>query len=148
MYDEHCTSIDSDLIFVASNYGTHTTSHIEYYYVADPTNGLAILGLDDWPRPSNRGSNGVDRIPHPPEAFEVPWQKVNQALSDLNEQPLDMAGFVGLRLYTGPMYVKYNTILRAKSGLVPALSARAQEMCRDNSYPSTFQVRPCAPGQV
>ena len=57
------------------------------------------------------------------------------------EQPLDFAGFVGLRLYTGPMYVKYNTILRAKSGLVPALAARAEEMCLGNLYPSTLQVR-------
>ena len=44
------------------------------------------------------------------------------------------------RMYTGPMYVKYNTILRAKSGTVPALAAKAEEMCKSNYYPSTLQI--------
>ena len=43
MFDEHCDSVDSDLEFVATNYGTHTTSKMEYYFVADPNNGLDIL---------------------------------------------------------------------------------------------------------
>ena len=66
MYDEHCNASDANLVFIASNYGTRTTSHIEYYFVADPNNGLDILtkrgadaglGLDDWPRPKKHSSS-------------------------------------------------------------------------------------------
>jgi hypothetical protein len=41
---------------------------------------------------------------------------------------------------TGPMYIKYNTLLRARSGLVPAFVQKAEEMCVGNTYASTMQV--------
>eukprot|EP00966_Prymnesium_polylepis_P222468 5146893-Prymnesium_polylepis.1 len=143
MYQEHCEALDADVRFIAPNYGTETTSRQEYWFVADPIGGLDKVGLSQWPAtPSarNDGTMSDGRMPHPPAHFEPAWRKINAGLHELNERPLDMAGFVGLRLYTGPMYVKYNTLLRAASGCVPALRKRSDEMCLTNTYASTLSI--------
>ena len=46
---------------------------------------------------------------------------------------------VGGRLYTGPMYAKYNAVLRAKSR-VPYLVGVAKELCIGNDYCTTIHA--------
>jgi len=48
--------------------------------------------------------------------------------------------FVGARLYTGPMFVKYNTVLRACSGKVEFLVVQAKALCAGNKYSTTLHV--------
>ena len=54
------------------------------------------------------------------------------------------------RLYTGPMYQKYNAVLRAKSGDA-FLTKKAAQLCLGNSYATTVRAHgspspapPCA----
>ena len=44
---EHCEAADSNFRFTAPNYGTETTSAIEYYFVVDPAAGITKLGLKE-----------------------------------------------------------------------------------------------------
>jgi hypothetical protein len=46
---------------------------------------------------------------------------------------------VGGRLYTGPMYIKYNTILRSKTNDV-AVIKNAKELCKGNNYVTTIHA--------
>eukprot|EP00966_Prymnesium_polylepis_P324387 7380439-Prymnesium_polylepis.1 len=46
---EHCSSLDSADFFVAKNYGTKTSSRVEYWFVFDPMNGLEELSIKSWP---------------------------------------------------------------------------------------------------
>ena len=41
-------------------------------------------------------------------AFEAAWSEVDEALERINEFPLREEEIVGARLYTGPMFTKYN----------------------------------------
>jgi hypothetical protein len=47
------------------------------------------------------------------------------------------AEMIAARLYTGPMFAKYNLILRAKSNL-PFFTARAAATCRESKYVTTL----------
>ena len=47
MEAEHCASPDSQDEFTTANYGIHTRSDIEWYFVVDPDAGLEALGLTD-----------------------------------------------------------------------------------------------------
>ena len=58
----------------------------------------------------------------------------------MNEAPLSLSSFVALRLYTGPMYIKYNTLLRSQSGIAPDLEATTAAWCLGNFYGTTMHV--------
>jgi hypothetical protein len=86
---EHCNSRDSDVEFTTSNYGgTTTTPRIEWECVVSPT-------LPQYP--------GY-RSPKPFQDFLTHEMGVKAGLS--KEE------LVALRLYTGPMFMKYNCVLR------------------------------------
>lgn len=65
---------------------------------------------------------------------------MNSKLDDIGESPLQMSGFVCLRLYTGPMYFKYNTVLRGVSvpGCKAPLEAMFMKLCQGNKYTNTL----------
>ena len=44
-----------------------------------------------------------------------------------------------MRLYTGPMYIKYNTVLRSKSRDQHMIKA-ARELTKGNGYPTTIHA--------
>ena len=46
---------------------------------------------------------------------------------------------LGGRLYTGPLYHKYNHVLRSKSGN-PFICDMYKKMCKDNQYPTTIHA--------
>ena len=49
MQREHCSAVDSLWTFVSPSYQLHTTSAQEYWFVYDPSAGLAKLGIDEYP---------------------------------------------------------------------------------------------------
>ena len=131
MENEHCKCEDSTISFRASNYGTETMSVIEYWFVAEPTDekleeltdqlaDVSIKVTDvsalTWP---TENPKTVKELPgfkprekkldltNLPEA-----QEINSRLHDENMAPLMIEELVGARLYTGPMYLKYNSVLR------------------------------------
>ena len=64
--------------------------------------------------------------------LETQIAKVDAQLKDLGEPPLLLEESMGARLYTGPMFVKYNDLLR---GFGPALDG-----CKGNEYVTTTHV--------
>jgi hypothetical protein len=72
------------------------------------------------------GKNSIEEIkarrrrPVPLSDFEDDLNRRNQELRDLNTDPLQDVEMICARLYTGPMYCKYNTVLvRQLHGLQP-----------------------------
>ena len=53
-----------------------------------------------------------------------------------------MSGFVCLRLYTGPMYFKYNNVLRGVSvpGCKAPLEQLFRDLCKGNKYTNTLHA--------
>jgi len=197
---EHCEGPDKRVEFTAANYGTTTTSPLEYYFVADPERGLELYGRDEYPReakllaaaaataaatvaapaaaPADAASSAATpaaapagaaspaaapadaaspagapaaapaaanppthaqcRVPLPPAAFGPKRARVDEQLRASGQAPLSLHEFVATRLYTGPMFVKYNAVLRGIDTDVRPLEARFQSLCRGNRYASTL----------
>lgn len=136
---EHTQREDSDLPFDVRNYGTTTTSRIEWTFVTDPVGGLEKLGLDEWPGAERDRKDGIRQV-RSIESFDAQLKTLGARLVALGEQPLSLAEFCALRCYTGPLYVKYNGSLRAAASGVQALQKAHQSLCRGNNYVTTVHV--------
>ena len=79
------------------------------------------------------------RTAHPYEHFRPQVEAVSARLAAIGEQGLSFPEFVVLRLYTGPLYVKYNSICRAASGL-SFMVAACEELTLGNSYPCALNT--------
>ena len=124
MLNEHCFSKDSTKRFQVRNYGTRTTPMIEYWFVADPSDEkLQELELNEWPVeekryfPDNPGTGenarAKRREPRPPQDFAVQLADCNGQLQQVgSSESVVEAELVAGRLYTGPMFQKYNFVLR------------------------------------
>lgn len=122
------------------NYYTHTTSEVEYWFVADASpkkleelrreGALEVLNISDWPteqrftsstldtsQPSEvLGSRSAKRFPQSLSDFESDLNERNALLKEKSLEPIVEAELIGARLYTGPMYCKVR-------GAAPPLSA-------------------------
>ena len=110
MEREHTDRPDSDLLFDTSN-GVRTTSRDEYEFVVRPVLGKAY--------PERAALRGTPNKCRRPLSVDELWEAVaprNAALRQLREAELLREEVVGGRLYSGPMYEKYNAVLRAESG--------------------------------
>ena len=73
--------------------------------------------------------------------FSRERRRVNARLIVAGEQALSLMEFFSLRLYTGPMFVKYNAVLRgASSGAVEFFARAFADLCLGNRYALTLQV--------
>ena len=107
------------------------------WFVADPANGLKELNLERWP--PHRWD--WERRADPKESRAHFWaNEVNAPLALQGEKPLSDEEFIALRLYTGPMFVKYNGLLRGRVSTVPFLISMAERLCLGNGYPSTVHT--------
>jgi hypothetical protein len=76
--------------------------------------------------------------------FEETVREVNAQLMAADVAPVGEAELVACRLYTGPLYVKYNGVLRAaaerRSGGTKAarFAERFEELCKGNRYVTTL----------
>ena len=110
MEREHCSRPDADILFDTSN-GIRTTSRDEYEFVVSPIRGKAY--------PERATLRPTPSKCRRPLSLDELWAAVtprNAALRDLREPELIREEVVGGRLYSGPMYEKYNAVLRAESG--------------------------------
>lgn len=104
MTAEHCESADSHTRFEAANYGTVTTSCIEYHFVKAPTDTtLRTLQLDTWPAETRIPYEEHRRQPRPLASFRPELRKINARLKRLECAPVGDDELVAVRLYTGPM---------------------------------------------
>ena len=88
-----------------------TTRHTEYLIVADPDSLNEPLSGVDVRMPRYQGDSGV-RKPKPPSAFSLKLDARNEQLEEKEIGKLSMQEFQAARLYTGPMSMKYNAVLR------------------------------------
>lgn len=144
IFKEHTARKDSKIDFTVGNYGTTTQSQYEYWFVVEPTDPiLAKLGLREWPRDKklydDAESRKLCRRPKHPREFVQTLGEINGKLKEIN-QSITGDMFVGARLYTGPMFMKYNTILRAASGKVDFFVQQRDELVRGNKYSTTLHV--------
>ena len=117
--NEHNREHDSKHPFVVPNYKTSTTSELEYWFVADPSDEkLAEVGAEKWPIEARddlmkvqvKGKKGD------PDEYEDHRRKIiplkdfielaadkNEHLRELHMDPLQDVEIVCARLYTGPV---------------------------------------------
>jgi hypothetical protein len=97
MEQEHMERADSRDEFTAWNYGLTTTPHVEWEYVVFPDPNTIYCG-----EATAENSHGRTR-----QTVAELMAKDKIVAAQLSREEL-----IALRLYTGPMFVKYNCILR------------------------------------
>jgi NLR family CARD domain-containing protein 3 len=91
-------------------------------------------------------SNGIEyvRQPLPPSAFDQKRGELNAKLQSMGEPELLLWEMIGSRLYTGPMFAKYNTVLRGlgagKHAVDTHMVSQFTALCKGNMYPTTLHV--------
>ena len=141
MEREHCSSADSKLHFVTDNYHIDTTSTIEWWFVVSPNQGLEVLGLDHYPREEREDLDDAKeaRTPKPLETFDEELRAKGDQLQAVGSERMLQVELIGARLYTGPCYMKYNTVLRGCSPHSPkALHDAFRRLTRGNNYVTTL----------
>ena len=121
---EHCESADSHSSFEAVNYGTATTSAIEYTFVTRPEGGLRKLNLEAWPQETKLDTTRR-RQPTPLSSFRRELKRANSRLKKLACAPVGDDELVCARLYTGPLFQKVRTTRACHRMLEPPASVRA-----------------------
>ena len=129
MKEEHCDVVstgqplfgESKTSFTTSNYGVATTPEQEWLFVVEPGLVGAMSAGRDMGTDRDRGNRearvAADLLSNAAEllsasfAFEQAGVKVTQ--EQVEALPLLLEEVIALRLYTGPMFEIYNTILRA-----------------------------------
>ena len=113
MRSEHCSQSDANLPFSTANGIEGATSALEWEFVVEPKGGFDYVerGGDFRVR-----SPELCRVVKPLAVFHGKMRRLNERLAAKGHVPLITEELVGGRLYTGPLYVKYNTILRSYSG--------------------------------
>lgn len=142
MAREHTVRDDADIDFIAPNYNILTTSKLEWYLVAEPRRALDLLGLDDWPEGGGHTSValGFRKIDAPDSEFFLKKRRaVDLELREAGDlEPITDELFVGARLYTGPLYMKYNFVLRGAYDKGAFIQAYLHRHCKTNTYPTTL----------
>ena len=146
MQREHCNRDDADVPFEARNYGTHTSSRVEWFFVARPDEVdvmepyLRDLGHPAryWPQ-GIRGHDKRNTMKYDEYQQSKLGRQLTAGLGIEGEQPMSEPEFIVLRAYTGPLFEKYNCILRASNA---AFFRQILEGlgCKNNPYETTITV--------
>ena len=154
---EHTDSADSWAFFTTTNYGVKTKPAYEYWFVVDSIKGKEEIakyeeGSGDW-----GGAYPVeelDKLPQRKQRFAVPLESFETSLAAINAQlrralikPLRLEELMCCRLYTGPMFMKFNVVMRGASAVPGKLLGKPQwavdkfkEECRGNKYSTTISA--------
>ena len=89
-----------------------TTRHTEYLMVVDPDSLNEPLSGMGACLPSDQANSSGAREPKPPSAFSLQLDARNERLEEKESSRVSMQEFQAARLYTGPMSMKYNAVLR------------------------------------
>ncbi len=111
MEGEHTAEKDSFVTFPTPN-GVSTQSATEWEVVSAPSRGTTYPERDGY---REKKPEWCRRLKSLDEYMEVMEVECNQKLRKAGHSELIREELVGGRLYTGPMYTKYNTVLRSKS---------------------------------
>ena len=80
------------------------------------------------------------RKPLPRAELEATLQSRNRDLQARGEPALMLTEAIGGRLYTGPLFMKYNAVLRGMDSRVEFLRREFKRLCRGNRYTTTLHV--------
>ena len=142
---------DSRLRFTTGNYGISTTSEIEWWFVHSPSAAaLATLALERWPTETREAPHG--RSPRPLAEFEAERRALSARLAAKTRgASLSADAVLAARLYTGPMFVKYNGVLRGIKSDAPApFKERLASLCGSppNVYATTVPSQGLEPSSL
>lgn len=145
MRKEHLAASDSDVPFLARNYGTTTTPRYEWHFVTNPEAGLEECGLSAWPSETRNmdAAGATPRKPRSLDGLEPDRQLVNSRLQAMGVAPLLKEELVALRLYLGPMYMKCQAALRVTIAHQPGQEFRVkmfEDLNRGNAYTNTIHA--------
>jgi hypothetical protein len=111
---EHCDRKNADTLHTTPNYNISTSPQIEYYFVVDPQ-GYMVNGFPGYPHtPRDKSKWSVTNK----ELWRGEHGRDVVALAVFTQHPaalkvgLQEAEVIALRLYTGPLYLWYNAVLR------------------------------------
>ena len=79
------------------------------------------------------------RTPEPLSKYLARLAEVNERLAQAKHAAMIEEELIAARMYTGPMYEKYNGVLRSFSG-VPFLKHKCAQLTRGNQYPTTIHA--------
>eukprot|EP00965_Chrysotila_dentata_P144564 4775357-Pleurochrysis_carterae.AAC.2 len=117
MEEEHTREHEMNKPFTTANYAITTTPETEWLFVAGTAEQVdehlkCIGGM--WPVETRGLKDEGHRRKHLPlEKLLVVAEQLNMKLKQMGEPVLIEAELVAARMYTGPMFVKYNGVLRA-----------------------------------
>ena len=87
----------------------------------------------DLGKPKELANSNFIRQLEPTKVFSAKLAAKNEQLDELDIVGLSIEEFCGARLYTGPMFMKYNIVLRGlPDAAAPHLKIKMEEMCFDN----------------
>ncbi|CAK0793558.1 unnamed protein product, partial [Prorocentrum cordatum] len=170
MMREHCNADDSRIEWTTENYGITTTPEIEWHFVCGKNeepktarrvsrSGTRDLGSGRDAPPSLGPAQGdaPSSWKWPRETvtqhrrewkdigdFKDVFDGINAKLKEKGEQPLELVEWIGGRLYTGPMFEKYNAVNRGgavKTGRQSEhMVKKFNSLCRGNRYCTTIHA--------
>ena len=133
MRDDHLQGpgTESSDVFTTSNYGVETQSRIEWHFVASANATPEQLRIPCWPMET------VDKLPDRAcarqrrslESLELAAADKNRQLREANQPEVVREEMIAAILYTGPMFVKYNGVLRGLSSESPFLRNQMISLC-------------------
>ena len=126
MAADHQQRADSHVEFTTGNYSVVTTSDVEWKFVVAPETAIR------WPIEARLA--GTPQAEHmrkllPAELLKRRMEGQNRRLEEIQGDLLTWAEVVGGRMYTGPLFQKYNGILRGLDSPVPFLKNSMIQMC-------------------
>ena len=131
---EHTHCADSHVVFLMQNYGMETTAAIEWRFVTEPDNPPAA----GWPVEAHLNDHSWHRRPHPLGELVHRLEEKNMQLRRMGEPCLLLEEAITARLYTGPMFIKYNAVLRGLNTTVPFLRDQLTRLCCENTYTTSI----------
>ena len=133
MRDDHLKGpgTESSDVFTTSNYGVETQSRIEWHFVASADVTPEQLRIPCWPNESTEKlpDRACARRRRSLEALEAAVADNNRHLREANQPELMLEEIIAACLYTGPMFVKYNALLRGLASEIPFLCNQMVSLC-------------------
>ena len=122
---------ESSDVFTTSNYGVETQSRIEWHFVASAEVTPEQLRIPCWPIESaaKLPDRACARRRRSLEALEAAVADNNRHLREANQPEMMLEEIIAACLYTGPMFVKYNALLRGLASEIPFLCNQMVSLC-------------------
>ena len=115
MRDEHTAQVtESTDIFITGNYGVRTNSKVEWLYAVEWEATPRDAGFEHWPAESETKlpDRTKCRKRRPVAEFEHVLKSRNAQLEQAGQPPVIREELIAANMYTGPVFVKYNAVLR------------------------------------